>query len=121
MAQPGASVVYVDGAFDLLHAGHVDSLYAARNRATSFLSAYAMQRSTNKEKSQPICSLHERALCVLALACVDEVILGAPSIVSNDLIKSMNISIVVKDADDVSDRTTATARRRRRLSRRLRH
>ena len=50
--------------------------------------------------NHPICSLHERALCVLALGCVDEVILGAPAAVSADLIRSMNISLVVGGADE---------------------
>ena len=111
VAQPGASVVYVDGAFDLLHAGHVDSLYAARNKGDFLLVGLHDDATVNQQRgqNQPICSLHERALCVLALACVDEVILGAPSIVSNDLIKSMNISIVVKDADDVSDGTNSNS------------
>lgn len=53
--------------------------------------------------NHPIASLHERALCILALGCVDEVILGAPPRVSADLLNSMNISVVVGDVDESGD------------------
>jgi len=104
VARPGQKVVYVDGAFDLLHAGHVRTLYAARNRGDFLLVGLHDDATVNEARgqNQPICSLHERALCVLALACVDEVILGAPRVMSADLIKSMNIELVVTDADDVA-------------------
>ena len=104
VAKPGETIVYVDGAFDLLHAGHVSALYAARNRGDFLLVGLHDDAAVNaaRGQNQPICSLHERALCVLALACVDEVILGAPPVVSADLLKSMNIQVVVADVDDAA-------------------
>ena len=40
---------------------------------------------------------------MLALGCVDEVILGAPAVVSTDLIRSMNIHIVVDGCDEAAE------------------
>ncbi len=44
----------------------------------------------------PIMNCHERSLSVLACKYVDEVIIGAPPIISDDLIKTFNISLVVR-------------------------
>ena len=101
VAAPGDTIVYIDGAFDLLHAGHVKALYAARNLGDFLVVGLHDDATVNaiRGQNQPICSLHERALCVLAMACVDEVILGAPRVVSADLIKSMNLGIVVGEAE----------------------
>ena len=41
-------------------------------------------------------SLHERVLNVLACKYVDEVVIGAPWFVTEDLIKSFNIQLVVE-------------------------
>jgi len=101
-ARASETIVYVDGAFDLLHAGHVSALFAARNMGDFLLVGLHDDAAVNSARgqNQPIMSLHERALCVLALGCVDEVILGAPTHVSADLLKSMNIQLVVGSVDD---------------------
>ena len=101
VAGQGEVIVYIDGAFDLLHAGHVSALYAARNLGDFLVVGLHDDATVNaaRGQNQPICSLHERALCVLALACVDEVILGAPPVVSADLIRSMNIQVVAGAAE----------------------
>ena len=101
-APPGARVVYVPGAFDLLHAGHVQALYEARRLGDFLLVGLHDDRAVNERRgaNQPLASLHERALCVLALGCVDEVILGAPWAVSADLLNSMGIAVVAGGADE---------------------
>lgn len=45
---------------------------------------------------QPIMNLHERALSVLACRYADEVIIGAPHIVTEDLLMTFNIHHVVR-------------------------
>lgn len=102
VAAPDERIVYVDGCFDLLHAGHVAALYAARRLGDFLLVGLHDDATVNvaRGQNQPICSLHERALCLLALGCVDEIILGAPVVVTADLMKSMNIHTVVGDADE---------------------
>ena len=105
VAGPSDRIVYVDGCFDLLHAGHVAALYAARSRGDFLLVGLHDDATVNASRgeNQPICSLHERALCMLALGCVDEVILGAPAVISTDLIRSMNIHIVVDGCDEAAE------------------
>jgi ethanolamine-phosphate cytidylyltransferase len=44
----------------------------------------------------PIMNVHERALSVLACKYVDEVIIGAPVVVNDYLMKTFNISMVVR-------------------------
>ena len=94
-------VVYVDGAFDLCHAAHVHALYAARRRGDYLLVGLHDDATVNARcgANHPLMSLHERALCVLALAPVDEVILGAPATVTADLLRTMNVALVVGNAD----------------------
>ena len=111
VAAPHERIVYVDGCFDLLHAGHVAALYAARRLGDFLLVGLHDDATVNatRGQNQPICSLHERALCLLALGCVDEVILGAPLVITHDLIKSMNIHTVVGDADEPAEPADAAA------------
>lgn len=51
-----------------------------------------------KGNNYPVLQLQERVLNVLALKFVDEVIIGAPYIVSEQLIKQFNIHLVVEGA-----------------------
>lgn len=44
----------------------------------------------------PIMNLHERALSVLACKYADEVVIGAPTILTEDIITTFNISVVVR-------------------------
>merc|ERR1712130_330645 len=48
-----------------------------------------------KGKNYPIQTLRERALNVLSCKYVDDVLLGAPWKVTLDLLKSLNVSVVV--------------------------
>ena len=94
--------MYTDGAFDILHAGHVGALFAARRKGDFLLVGLHDDATVSKACGQnhPIMSLHERAMSLLSLGCVDDVILGAPYRVSSDLICTMNISTVVRSPDD---------------------
>lgn len=44
----------------------------------------------------PIMNLHERALSVLACKYADEVVIGAPTVITEDIITTFNISVVVR-------------------------
>ena len=115
---PGARVVYVPGAFDMFHAGHVEALRAARNFGDFILCGVHTDEAVTARRGPhyPILSLHERSLSVLACKYVDEVIIGAPAKVTADLITTFNIAVVVHgscgsfydaqaraDADDEDD------------------
>ncbi|RXI01634.1 hypothetical protein DVH24_014983 [Malus domestica] len=74
--QSDARIVYIDGAFDLFHAGHVEVI-------------------ATRGAHRPIMNLHERSLSVLACRYVDEVIIGSPWEISKDMLTTFNISLVV--------------------------
>lgn len=94
---PNARVVYIDGAFDLFHAGHVEILKNARQLGDFLLVGVHTDQVVSEHRGNhyPIMHLHERSLSVLACRYVDEVIIGAPWEVTKDMITTFNISLVV--------------------------
>ncbi|KAJ6435865.1 CYTIDYLYLTRANSFERASE FAMILY PROTEIN EXPRESSED [Salix viminalis] len=94
---PNARVVYIDGAFDLFHAGHVEILRSARQLGDFMLVGIHTDQvvSEHRGKGHPIMHLHERSLSVLACRYVDEVIIGAPWEVTKDMVTTFNITLVV--------------------------
>jgi len=95
--KPGDRIVYIDGSWDMCHPGHLAILKEAKNLGDFLLVGICDDETVNLHKGSnwPIMNLHERTLCVLACRYVDEVIIGAPWAVTADLIKTMNISLVV--------------------------
>lgn len=95
---PNARIVYIDGAFDLFHAGHVQMLKRARELGDFLLVGIHSDEtvSENRGNHYPIMHLHERSLSVLACRYVDEVIIGAPLEITKDMITTFNISLVVR-------------------------
>jgi rfaE bifunctional protein nucleotidyltransferase chain/domain len=70
-------IVFANGAFDLLHAGHVRYLEAARAEGDWFIVAVNSDASVRAAKGpgRPIVPESERAEIVAALGCVDAVVL----------------------------------------------
>ena len=80
--QEGATVVFTNGCFDLLHPGHVHLLQTARLFGDLLIVAINTDASVRaiKDESRPIYSETERAFMLGALACVDHVVLfGEPT------------------------------------------
>lgn len=94
---PNARVVYIDGAFDLFHAGHVEILKSARQLGDFLLVGIHTDQIVSEQRGIhfPLMHLHERSLSVLACRYVDEVIIGAPLEITKDMITTFNISLVV--------------------------
>ncbi|KAI4380243.1 hypothetical protein MLD38_006458 [Melastoma candidum] len=94
---PNSRIVYIDGAFDLFHAGHVEILKKARELGDFLLvGIYSDQTvSEHRGRGHPIMHLHERSLSVLACRYVDEIIIGAPWAITKDMITTFNITLVV--------------------------
>jgi len=106
------TVVYVDGAWDLLHVGHIEFLQKARELGTFLIVGVHSDEVVNKMKGQnyPIMSLHERVLNVLAQKWVDEVVIGAPWTCTEDMITTLNVKVVAqgsmtKNSDFEGDET----------------
>jgi rfaE bifunctional protein nucleotidyltransferase chain/domain len=72
----GRRVVFANGAFDLLHAGHVRYLEAARAEGDWLVVAVNSDASVARAKGdgRPIVPADERAEIVAALECVDAVV-----------------------------------------------
>ncbi|CAH1449520.1 unnamed protein product [Lactuca virosa] len=94
---PNARVVYIDGAFDLFHAGHVEILKSARQLGDFLLVGIYTDQIVSEQRGThfPLMHLHERSLSVLACRYVDEVIIGAPWEITKDMITTFNVSLVV--------------------------
>jgi rfaE bifunctional protein nucleotidyltransferase chain/domain/rfaE bifunctional protein kinase chain/domain len=72
----GGTVVATGGCFDLLHAGHVESLQAARALGDLLVVCLNSDDSVSRLKGpdRPIVSDEDRAAVLRALGCVDEVV-----------------------------------------------
>lgn len=91
-----ARVVYVDGSFDIFHPGHLAFLKKAKELG-DFLIVGLHEDSTVasvKGLKYPIMNLLERAQCILSCRYVDEVVIGAPFAVSQELLDHFNVSVV---------------------------
>ncbi|KAG0328792.1 Ethanolamine-phosphate cytidylyltransferase [Dissophora globulifera] len=78
--QKGDKVVYVDGAFDLFHIGHIDFLRRASALGDFLVVGVHDDQTVRARKGahHPLLSLHERVLSVLACRYVGDVVIGAP-------------------------------------------
>eukprot|EP00210_Caulerpa_lentillifera_P007503 g7169.t1 len=94
----GSNVVYIDGAFDVFHVGHVSILKEAKRQGDFLLVGIHTDEDVMKRRGphMPIMNLHERSLSVLACKYVDEVIIGVPPIITEDLMRTFNIALVVR-------------------------
>ncbi len=66
--EPGDKIVYVAGAFDLFHIGHLDFLEKAKELGNFLIVGIHTDFGVNQYKggNYPIMNLHERVLSVLA-------------------------------------------------------
>lgn len=76
MSSIGFSLVFTNGCFDILHAGHVEFLEAAASLGTSLCVAINSDESVRvlKGDHRPVNRLEDRMRVVAALGCVDYVI-----------------------------------------------
>ena len=98
----GDKIIYIDGDFDLLHIGHVEALKQAKSLGDFLYVGIHDDANVNKHKGKnyPILNLNERVFNTLALKNVDEVVIGAPWKITEDMIKTLHINVVVGTDDD---------------------
>ena len=91
-------VVYTTGSFDVLHGGHVKFLENAKAIGDYLIVGIHDDGVVSKAKglNNPILTLNERVLPVLAMKYVDEVIIGAPWNITQEAMKSLGVNIVVE-------------------------
>ena len=93
-------IVFTNGCFDILHAGHVTLLEQARARGDLLIVALNSDSSVSRLKgsARPIIPLHARLRLVAALSCVDLVSWFEEDTPAT-LIASINPHVLVKGAD----------------------
>lgn len=98
-------VVYVGGAFDVLHVGHVEFLKRAKEQGDYVIVGLHTDEIVKKYKGNkyPIMNLQERVLNVLSCKYVDDVIFGAPYAINADLIDHFNVDVVCHGQIKISD------------------
>ncbi|GAA6097572.1 ethanolamine-phosphate cytidylyltransferase-like [Tachysurus ichikawai] len=103
--QPGDTIIYVAGAFDLFHIGHVDFLeavYKLSEKPYVIVGLHFDQEVNRyKGKNYPIMNIHERTLSVLACRYVSEVVIGAPYTVTKDLLDHFKVDLVCHGKTEV--------------------
>ncbi|KAM4692630.1 ethanolamine-phosphate cytidylyltransferase [Rhinophrynus dorsalis] len=103
--EPGDSIIYVAGAFDLFHIGHIDFLEKVHSLAQKpyVIVGLHFDQEVNhyKRKNYPIMNIHERTLSVLACRYVAEVVIGAPYSVTADLLDHFKVNIVCHGKTEV--------------------
>lgn len=98
-------IVYVAGAFDVFHVGHLDFLEQARKLGDFLIVGLHTDPVVNRYKGSnyPIMNLHERVLSVLACKYVSEVVIGAPYSVTEDLMEHFKVDVVCHGKTHISD------------------
>ena len=96
----GESIVFTNGCFDLLHAGHVQYLQAAKQLGDRLIVGVNDDASVARLKGpeRPITPLEQRLQVVAALACVDWVVPFSED-TPEQLICSLLPDVLVKGAD----------------------
>ncbi len=96
----GKKIVFTNGCFDILHAGHVSSIEFAKSKGDILILGLNSDTSIRrlKGKNRPINKQADRALVVAALGAVDAVCLFSQD-TPLELIKLVKPDILVKGAD----------------------
>jgi D-beta-D-heptose 7-phosphate kinase/D-beta-D-heptose 1-phosphate adenosyltransferase len=97
----GKKVVFTNGVFDILHAGHVQLLERARALGDILIvgiNSDASARRLGKGTGRPVNRLRDRAALLAALACVDAVVpFGEDT--PEPLLSKLKPDVLVKGAD----------------------
>lgn len=96
----GRTVVFTNGCFDLLHAGHLALLRFARDQGDLLVVGLNTDRSVRalKGEGRPVVPERQRAALLAALDCVDHVVLFDED-TPLDLIDALRPDVLVKGAD----------------------
>ena len=100
LRQKGKKIIFTNGCFDILHAGHVEYLEAARDLGDKLIVGVNSDQSVKelKGKNRPLNKLEHRAKVLSSLKCVDAVVLfGEKTPIK--LISAVKPDILVKGGD----------------------
>ncbi len=102
--QASQKIVFTNGCFDLLHAGHVTYLEAAKKRGDKLILGLNTDRSVSalKGPTRPVVHENDRARVLAALESVDAVILFDEDTPLN-LINAVKPNVIAKGSDYTAD------------------
>lgn len=94
--KPTDKVIYVAGAFDVFHIGHLAFLQKAAALGDFLIVGLHTDQAVNRYKgcNFPIMNLHERTLSILACKYVNEAVIGAPYAVTQEIMNHFKIDLV---------------------------
>ena len=98
---PGHKLVFTNGCFDVLHAGHVDLLTRARALGDSLIVGLNSDESVKmlgKGDDRPVNSQEDRAFVLAGLECIDYIVIFHES-TPLEIIKAARPQILVKGGD----------------------
>ncbi|GAA4329642.1 D-glycero-beta-D-manno-heptose 1-phosphate adenylyltransferase [Flaviaesturariibacter amylovorans] len=97
---PGKTIAFTNGCFDLLHAGHIDSLSAAAAEADYLVVGLNSDASVKRLKgeSRPLNDEQSRAMVLASLLMVDAVVLFGED-TPRELIAALLPDVLVKGGD----------------------
>ena len=108
--QVGQKIVFTNGCFDILHAGHVDYLQKARQQGDFLVLGLNDDQSIRsiKGSERPINEESQRARVLAALGCVDAIVLFGEDTPLH-LITTLQPDVLVKGADWQEDEIVGAA------------
>lgn len=111
MGRSGRKLVFTNGCFDLLHAGHVRYLRQARGLGDALAVGLNSDRSVRELKGEgrPVNPEHDRAEVLSALSCVDYVVVFDGKR-ATDVLRAVRPHIYAKGGDYTPDTLDAGER-----------
>ena len=97
--------IYVDGIYDLFHAGHVNTLKNIKNMRdnVNLIVGLINDKEATNYKRQPVINETNRYIMLDSCKYVDTVIIDAPLIVTKDFMNKHNIDLVVHSFSNKND------------------
>ena len=98
--------IYIDGIFDLFHAGHLETLLNIKKKWPSckLIVGVINDQDAKTYKRIPIIGENNRYFMLISCIYVDEVIKDAPLNLTIDFLKKHNIDLVVHSFSDKKDK-----------------
>jgi rfaE bifunctional protein nucleotidyltransferase chain/domain len=100
MLQASSRTVLAHGCFDLLHLGHIRHLQEARSLGDRLVVSITADKHVSKGPGRPQFSAEQRREALLALACVDDVVISESGTAA-EIIGQVRPSVYVKGGDYV--------------------
>ena len=106
----GRSVVFTNGCFDLIHAGHIEYLAWARSQGDALIVGLNTDASVRKLKGErrPLMSFEDRALILSALRSVDAVVgfsEATPEVILDRIQPDVHVKSAQYREDELPERT----------------